>query len=775
MFKKNSWIVALILALSLSVFFVGCIDVAIVEDTETYEEVALDKGFNIGGGQAYQKGWAVAGILWDEGTAAGAKDLGYQNDSFGGARYLVLNLEGHDGYSTPKGTVQIIWGAEVGNDKGDTYGRWNQQALSASMYEFTGATMKIDLTKALKDYANWIDPSITKRKIVIQYVEGINEIKSATLLIPNTPIEIPQPCDNPECRDFTCTLGKDKCPNFLGFDPLVAANNYQIPGADTDNYFFVNLNDHKTPDVAGIGVPTVTLRADKTAIKATFDTYRERLVFKFTAEQAARLAAAPAGLTVDIAATGTAVGEATPARNFQYFIGNATVSNNWNGTSSPAADTLDNFATGSALGLANAGDADNFTYLILRYETGSASAAPATDVEIESIKITIAGNISVTAIALDMAKPLSGWRAPTTVSNAQINGTVTWIPALPANGRFATNTAYYANIVVSPKPGFNLSSAMTAPTITLNEGTISGVNSYNAATRTITTGMFPTTAGKNVPNPEDGDLDATVIGSWEPTTGATKVWDSRDWIGDKSGTVSASDPFVNAGGGHTVSIGGKGINITGRGNDYSTWDLKLTGEGSVGLNMSTSIYKIYIYGIILEAGYTAEFAVQATTGWADFGRITGNGNQFQEFKIEKEIPAGFSGNIRLGSAGSGADHRIIMIYIEKTGEIPVCPCNGTNQTAGNHNCSLHCGAATPSFCDCVCAICNPPNVAGTYTVPTGGAGEYYLDLNGDVAGYFNTSATPGLTRKIENDKVTYYINKADQGAYIPLCAIPPKI
>ena len=102
------------------------------------------------------------------------------------------------------------------------------------------------------------------------------------------------------------------------------------------------------------------------------------------------------------------------------------------------------------------------------------------------------------------------------------------------------------------------------------------------------------------------------------------------------------------------------------------------------------------------------------------------------------------------------------------------PCD-CGSAAGPHVCQHGCGTAAAEWCDCECAICNPPNVAGTYTVPTAGAGEYYLDLNGDVSGYFNTTATPGLTRKIESGKVTYYINKADQGAYIPLCAIPPKI
>jgi len=199
MLKKNSWIAALVLALSLTAFlFTGCVSpLKVEEDTETYEEYELDKGFNAWAGQVYQKGWAIGGIKFQgKGDAITvAKDLGYDVEMF--RKATKLRIEMPDA-SYPRSGVDIIWGGE--DESGDATkggGMWNQQPiaggsgdLDSTFAKKDGNVLTIDLTKALKNYSAYTKAA--KLKIVMQVnapsygdVEGL--VKKATLLIPNTP------------------------------------------------------------------------------------------------------------------------------------------------------------------------------------------------------------------------------------------------------------------------------------------------------------------------------------------------------------------------------------------------------------------------------------------------------------------------------------------------------------------------------------------------------------------------------------------------------------
>ena len=199
MLKKNSWIAALLLALSLTAFlFTGCVNpLKVEEDTETYEEYPLDKGYNAWAGQVYQKGWAIGGIKFQgKGDAIViAKDLGYDIDMF--QRATKLKIEMPDA-SYPRSGVDIIWGGEDENgDSGKGGGMWNQQPIAggsgdvdATFAKKDGNVLIIDLTKALKNYSSYTKAA--KLKIVIQVnapsygdVEGL--VQKAFLMIPNTP------------------------------------------------------------------------------------------------------------------------------------------------------------------------------------------------------------------------------------------------------------------------------------------------------------------------------------------------------------------------------------------------------------------------------------------------------------------------------------------------------------------------------------------------------------------------------------------------------------
>jgi hypothetical protein len=199
MLKKNSWIIALLLALSLTAFIiVGCVPpVEVEEDTEVYEEYPLDKGYNAWAGQVYQKGWAIGGIKFQGkgDKLETAKDLGYDIEMFQKATKLKIEMPDA---SYPRSGVDIIWGGE--DESGDSTkggGMWNQQNIAggsgdliATYAKKDGNILIIDLTTALKNYSNYTKAA--KLKIVMQVnapsygdVEGL--VKNAYLMIPATP------------------------------------------------------------------------------------------------------------------------------------------------------------------------------------------------------------------------------------------------------------------------------------------------------------------------------------------------------------------------------------------------------------------------------------------------------------------------------------------------------------------------------------------------------------------------------------------------------------
>jgi len=191
--KKYSWIVALLLALSFTTFFIGCgVDPIIPEEVPAeYDEVELGD-FNVwAGAPDQQRGWASGGLnflgLGDKPETT--KDKGYKTEDFQSAKFLVIEVpEGH-----PKGGVQIIWGGEdeTGSDTG--IGGWNsnrlatdQGVLDATKVTKEGNTLKIDLEKSLTNYPVFKAATTKKVKIIIQYYSPNTAtlVTAAKLLIP---------------------------------------------------------------------------------------------------------------------------------------------------------------------------------------------------------------------------------------------------------------------------------------------------------------------------------------------------------------------------------------------------------------------------------------------------------------------------------------------------------------------------------------------------------------------------------------------------------------
>jgi len=177
MIKKNSWIVALILALSLTVFF-GCVDGFVPEaDEDTYTEFEL-KEFNTKGGNPYQEGWANDGSVWGDPDHT-AKAIGLDLETLQKAKYLKFELNAEP----LAGAMDVILG---GDSKG-----WVQNA--STVKAGVSGTVEINLT-LLNGYSDFIGAK-EKARIIIQYNQAgqgnAGVVKNPRLLISDKAAEIP--------------------------------------------------------------------------------------------------------------------------------------------------------------------------------------------------------------------------------------------------------------------------------------------------------------------------------------------------------------------------------------------------------------------------------------------------------------------------------------------------------------------------------------------------------------------------------------------------------
>jgi len=184
--KKNSWIVALLLALTFTAFFISCgVDpIEIPPPEEEFDSIDLGAYNQWGGDKAKQAGWATAGNTSNEGIVA--KDLGYKLDDFKAATRLVLELT--DGGI--KGGVNIIFG---GNE-GDALGGWNDVAVTnnsgvpndLSAKDGNSLIIYLDKVIASKGKTSLWAANDSLKIIVAYYTgKGVEElVKSAKLQIP---------------------------------------------------------------------------------------------------------------------------------------------------------------------------------------------------------------------------------------------------------------------------------------------------------------------------------------------------------------------------------------------------------------------------------------------------------------------------------------------------------------------------------------------------------------------------------------------------------------
>jgi hypothetical protein len=194
MYKKNSWIVALLVALSFSIFFIGCID-PLAEgsgDGGTYTKFELTK-FNAWGGNAEnQQGWGSDGAKWDNGKKT-VESIGLTVEMLQKARYLVVEV--NDGF--PKNNFETIWSSW--DESGEPIGNWEQFSnitgsggdLNPGFGKREGNTLTLEMPKILKNYSVFMDSSTASITLLIQHWGNGGTgacIKSAHLLISEEPV-----------------------------------------------------------------------------------------------------------------------------------------------------------------------------------------------------------------------------------------------------------------------------------------------------------------------------------------------------------------------------------------------------------------------------------------------------------------------------------------------------------------------------------------------------------------------------------------------------------
>jgi len=173
MIKKNSWIVALLLALSFTTFF-SCVEAYVDPDAPTNETLTLVAELgdfnNFAGGGVNQQGWATDGH-----SEAKTKE-GYKAEDWKQAKYLIIKVKDD---APALGNLKITWGGEPRGALAVSNPGWIQNEIMNDQgvpQPGKGVTLsadkkeiKIELKKALGNSFYFFDEAVTELKIVLEY------------------------------------------------------------------------------------------------------------------------------------------------------------------------------------------------------------------------------------------------------------------------------------------------------------------------------------------------------------------------------------------------------------------------------------------------------------------------------------------------------------------------------------------------------------------------------------------------------------------------------
>jgi hypothetical protein len=641
MFKKNTWVVGLLIALA--IMFVGCVDPIVEEGGEEIELVNLqelikdapdglisDWGKSIFGGTPFMKcGNLNISIITEGGVKKLKLDGMTQTWGEGIDIRHAATADGNTGVGYKAGDTIAIKGKVTPANDG--------LLVNAS----GGGYAKVDNLGA--DF----DSSVTLTQ------DNVTAIKSGN------PQTIRLHYDSGAARIGTIILeqiiitgkraageGPEPPPDFN----IPGQGDYTIPAATAPD-INVDLN------TAVIGMltplenfPVGKIDADKLEVKFDFGT--QTIFIPFTdAAKATIVNAAKNGFTFDVTVAGTQGG------HLRWCFG-ADRAGSWNqtgwGGNGGIGGTGDNAGSfGVVKNLVPSGfDLDGIVMQARPDGNASAIATPYT-VTITSIKITPkAPTNDVSSVTINII-PTAGLPAPSSVSGTGWTGAVTWSPALAANGTFLTSTYYSAIIAISPTANYYIRGDLVA---NINAGTVSGF--YNPETKNIITESFDQTEATISLLPEGSlwtlaelieDNPGLTIGTWGYTNG----------------------PFYNNGGAITVDETNKTIDVTSDPDNWRSFSIIL---GEIDPRLDPMAYKIKmeVIGKVLELSSLTDAAERkmklggSENPYTDVVYSAGNLAVNDTFTLSETIPATFlfggdNVSVRVCSNGDPAN----VAYIKK--------------------------------------------------------------------------------------------------------------
>ena len=626
MFKKNIWIVGLLVALTM--MFVGCVPEFVDEEGEMTEVFNLQDALDS----------ADLGVLDANAWKAvfGDTPLHKCGD---GATFSIITQKGVKKLKIDKMTE--TWGQGVdlyslavdGSTKGANFKAGDTIFIKGSVDAGKNG-LKMSIGNGSAKFDGWASDATFDKEYVLT-AANIGDIKGASPKALRFCYDAP----NGDGRMGTIIFeemilkGKRKAGDGSGGGPAVEEKpeadptygKVYTPTDDTASVLYVNLNNIGLKGAVapgGIAASAVAFTAGKITISFPANANDQRAIFKLTDEQVAKIMnSGSINVVIDGTFTGT-------GNSFRYHLGDPRTGSNWNGTNSFNADAFATIAADKKVTFSGNFSGATVGYFILQYRNAAAGT-----LEINSIKLTLNPVTDVLASGLDinLTPPKAGVNAPTSVNvtntvgtgddavtTTYATGSITWTPGIPTDGKlkgkFDLSTAYRATIVLSPAPGYSIPYTLTKTSFSPVGFVISD---YNPSTKTITTGWFTKTDTQLPPLP-DGQF-------WKMTTwlvdeeadfpvgyNGNNLWDSRpfqynDYKAGALTTIVVVDKAAK-----TVTIPAASRDAAHKGIDI------YIGEQPGGLGIDPTIYKVEvtIKGKIISTGAEVKcnFVVEESDG-----------------------------------------------------------------------------------------------------------------------------------------------------------------
>lgn len=700
MFKKNGWI-AVLLLVAMAMVFIGCEDrPKPYIPPPTFEGNALkistgsidwgggfdlhNKNFNFAAGDVIIVEGYVDGVLGAKMMIniriAGIRDvLSGSNDepattfSPGSSFKAEYTIQASD---IEHLTAIPSWGGEPGIRIG--------ARNSGAVYVLTDVILKrgSNILFDLSDYIADMDAGPISASDLFDPSIGFADAGAPTVTFEIISAAAVVPCKNDECRCFDCD---SNCPCWDVDDgcecEVATTYEYHLDAVNGEAYedgvFYLNLNDYKQVGAVNSNVPALTTGVGggltANSISLNFTQNNQRVNFKLEDWQAALILGA-GNVTVTMEGTATATGtDTTTVRNFRYHFTDAKAGANWNSTNSFDAAAFADIKDEKRLSFSGNKSADTVQFFTIQQ-----TVAAATTLKIDWIKVEIGAPEAITDIDFKLFSPAAGAPAQTEVKGTGFTGTVTWYPEL-TNGKFSVNTQYFASISFDAQAGYFFASDASVDM----DNSDATIGTFNVASRSVMTGMFPATSWDLEPDIAAGAIDGILNLSYEKVRNSTTLFSmATDLVGPLDAQGYA-DGIIAAGGGNTnmILVAG-GINRINRTANWNGVDVIIgtSRDGKTGLNFNPAVDRIKVtaFGYLLgDVGGEVKLA-EPDPGYANLpgNDAAMNVGKNGAFMLSAELPRNYLQNqnsFRIQAATDVTGFRVTLIEIEKIGEHSVTP------------------------------------------------------------------------------------------------------